>query len=150
MFLSEKILMIEPRGFALNKETAGDNFFQTKEQIKAPLETAMKEFHDLKYKLMKAGIEVTVITLSDELNTPDSVFPNNWFSTTPYGQLILYPMMAASRRLERRKEIIERVKPGYSKLIDLTLLEEKKFYLEGTGSLVMDHESKVAYASLSK
>jgi len=150
MFLSEKILMIEPRGFALNKETAGDNFFQSKELVKAPLETAMKEFHDLKYKLMKAGIEVTVITLSDELNTPDSVFPNNWFSTTPYGQLILYPMMASNRRLERRKEIIERVKPKYSKLIDLSLLEDRKFYLEGTGSLVMDHESKIAYASLSK
>ncbi len=150
MFLSEKILMIEPRGFALNRETSGDNFFQSKEQVKAPLETAMKEFHDLKYKLMKAGIEVTVFTLSDELNTPDSVFPNNWFSTTPYGQLILYPMMAANRRLERRKEIIDRVRPKYSKLIDLSLLEDRKFYLEGTGSLVMDHENKVAYASLSK
>ena len=59
-------------------------------------------------------------------------------------------MMATNRRLERRKEIIARVKPRYSKLIDLTLLEEKKFYLEGTGSLVVDHESKVAYASISK
>ena len=150
MFLSEKILMIEPRGFSLNQETIGDNFFQSQGHIKAPAETAMKEFHELKNKLIKAGIEVVVISPSDNLNTPDGVFPNNWFSTTPNNQLIIYPMMAENRRLERRKEVIEKVKAKYSKLIDLSKLEDRKFYLEGTGSLVMDHENKVAYASLSK
>lgn len=150
MFLSEKILMIEPRGFSMNPETTDDNAFQTQGLIKAPAETAMKEFHEFKNKLMKAGIEVMVISPTDDIVTPDGVFPNNWFSTTPYGQLILYPMMATNRRLERRQEIIEKVKPKYSHLIDLTSMEDRKFYLEGTGSLVMDHESKVAYASLSK
>lgn len=150
MFLSDKILMIEPRGFTLNKETSGDNFFQSGGQVKAPAETAMKEFHELKNKLMKAGIEVTVISPSDDVITPDGVFPNNWFSTTPYGQLILYPMMASNRRLERRKEVIDKVKSKYKSLIDLSSMEDRKFYLEGTGSLVMDHENRVAYASLSK
>jgi hypothetical protein len=150
MLLSEKILMIEPRGFTFNRETTGDNYFQSREHVKAPVETAMKEFHDLKFKLMRAGIEVSVYSPTDDTTTPDSVFPNNWFSTTPYGQLILYPMMAPNRRLERRKDIIEKVKQKYTSFIDLSNLEEKKFFLEGTGSLVMDHENKVAYASLSK
>jgi hypothetical protein len=150
MFLSDKILMIEPRGFSYNKETGVDNFFQSTGNIKAPVETAIKEFHELKNKLVKAGIEVTVISPDDNLVTPDSVFPNNWFSTTPDDKLILYPMMAENRRMERRKTIIDRMRKKYSKLIDLSGLEEKKFFLEGTGSLVMDHEKKIAYASISQ
>ncbi len=150
MILSEKILMIEPRGFTLNEETSADNFFQTTTTLKAPAETAMKEFHELKNKLMKAGIEVTVFSPVDELISPDGVFPNNWFSTTPHGQLIIYPMMASNRRIERRKEIIDRIKKKYTRVIDLTHLEEQKLFLEGTGSLVIDHENKTAYASLSQ
>ena len=79
MLLSDKILMIEPRGFTYNQETGADNFFQSTGNIKAPVETAIKEFHELKNKLVKAGIEVTVISPDDNLVTPDSVFPNNWF-----------------------------------------------------------------------
>ncbi len=150
MFLSDRILMVEPRGFAYNSETSPDNFFQANVTTKAPGESAMKEFHDLKNKIMRTGVMVTVISPNDGVHTPDGVFPNNWFSTTPEGQLILYPMMAANRRQERRKEIISRVTKEYKTLIDLSPLEEKNIYLEGTGSLVIDHEKKVAYASLSK
>ncbi len=149
MILSEKVLMIEPKGFCFNKETSADNFFQSEETIKVPGETAMKEFHDLKNKLVKAGIEVIVFSPEDELTTPDSVFPNNWFSTTPSGELILYPMKAVNRRIERRKEIIDKIKSENTKLIDLTPMEDRNIFLEGTGSLVLDHESKIAYASLS-
>ena len=150
MILSEKILMIEPRGFTYNEETGADNFFQTTATLKAPTETAMKEFHEIKNKLMKAGIEVTVFSPGDEFISPDSVFPNNWFSTTPFGQLILYPMMASSRRTERNKEFVDKLKKKYTKVIDLTHLEEHKLFLEGTGSIVIDHENKTAFASLSK
>jgi hypothetical protein len=149
MILSEKVLMVEPRGFAFNSKTT-DNTFQTKANIKFPVETALKEFHDLKNKLMRAGITVIVISPEDGQSTPDGVFPNNWFSTTPYGQFILYPMMAANRRLERRKEIIDRIKKPYKELIDFSPMEEKELFLEGTGSIVADHEKKIAYASLSQ
>ena len=142
--------MLEPRGFTFNEETRADNFFQSTTTIRVPAETAMKEFHEFKNKLMKAGIEVTVFTPAEELNSPDSVFPNNWFSTTPYGQLILYPMMASNRRIERKKEIIDRLKKKYTSIIDLTHFENQNLYLEGTGSLIVDHENKSAYASLSQ
>jgi hypothetical protein len=150
MILSEKILMIEPRGFSFNKQTSEDNFFQSSAAIKAPGEAAMREFQELKNKLVGADIMVTVISSIDGINTPDAVFPNNWFSTTPNGQMILYPMMAPNRRLERRKEIIEKVRKDYPELIDLTRMEERESYLEGTGSLVLDHNERIAYASLSK
>jgi hypothetical protein len=150
MFLSEKVLMVEPRGFNFNVETSADNFFQSANSPKAPGEAAMKEFHELKNKIMKTGITVTVISPNDGIITPDGVFPNNWFSTTPGGELILYPMMAVNRRNERRKEIINRVNKEYKTLIDLSPLENKNAFLEGTGSLVIDHENKIAYASLSK
>jgi hypothetical protein len=150
MILSEKVLMIEPRGFSFNKKTSADNFFQSTANIKFPAETALKEFQDLKYKLMRAGITVIVVSPEDQLATPDGVFPNNWFSTSPYGHFILYPMMASNRRLERRKDIIDKFRRDYKELIDLSSLEEKDLFLEGTGSLVIDHENKTAYASLSK
>lgn len=150
MILSEKVLMVEPKGFSFNTKTSSDNFFQSQGNVKFPVETAMKEFHDLKTKLMKAGITVIVISPDDGQATPDGVFPNNWFSTSPYGQFVLYPMMADNRRLERRKEIIDRLKKQYKEVIDLSGMEEKNIFLEGTGSLVVDHENKIAYASLSK
>ena len=150
MILSEKIIMIEPRGFTYNEETGGDNFFQSTTTLKVPSETALKEFHEFKNKLMKAGIEVNVFSPTDEIISPDGVFPNNWFSTTPNGQLILYPMMAANRRMERREELIDRIKKNYSETIDLTYLEKDEHYLEGTGSLVIDHENKIVFASLSQ
>ncbi len=149
MFLSDKVLMIEPRGLTFNSQTSQDNFFQSPGSIKAPVESAMREFHEMKKKLMKAGITVIVISPDDELLTPDSVFPNNWFSTTPEGELILYPMMATNRRQERRMDIISRLKKNYSKVIDLSSMEERQIYLEGTGSLILDHENKIAYASIS-
>ncbi len=150
MILSDKVLMVEPKGFSFNTKTSSDNFFQTPANVKFPAETAMKEFHDLKTKLMKAGITVIVISPEDGQTTPDGVFPNNWFSTSPYGQFVLYPMMADNRRLERRKEIINRLKKQYKEVIDLSGMEEKNIFLEGTGSLVVDHENKIVYASLSK
>ena len=150
MILSEKIVIIEPRSFTYNEETGGDNFFQTNTSLKVPSETALKEFHEFKNKLMKTGMEVNVFSPADDSVTPDSVFPNNWFSTTPNGQLILYPMMAANRRMERRTELIDRIKKNYSDIIDLTYLEKDELYLEGTGSLVIDHENKIVFASLSQ
>jgi len=142
-----QILMVEPKGFAFNTETI-DNFFQSQANIQAPGEAAMREFIELKKKLVSADITVNVF--SGQSDTPDATFPNNWFSTTPSGQLILYPMKAENRRKERREEIIEKLKQTYPEVIDLTYLENEHKVLDGTGSIVIDHESKIAYASLSQ
>lgn len=139
--------MIEPKGFSFNHETT-DNFFQMQATLQAPGETAMREFQDLKKKLLSADINVNVF--SPKEGTPDAVFPNNWFSTTPSGKLILYPMMAPNRRKERSKEIIDKLKKNYPELIDLSALENTEVFLEGTGSLVIDHEKKIAFAALSQ
>lgn len=138
--------MIEPRGFSFNSETT-DNFFQMQSSLQAPVEAAMREFQELKRKLVSADITVNVFSPKD--SSPDAVFPNNWFSTTPDNKLILYPMKAPNRRTERRKEIIDKLLKGYTDLIDLSSLEKEEKFLEGTGSLVIDHEKKVAFAALS-
>jgi len=147
MLLAEKVLMVEPKGFGFNQETSKDNVFQSPATIHAPGEAAMREYQDLKKKLMKAGITVMTFSPKDQ-TTPDAVFANNWVSTTP-DELIIYPMMSENRRHERNQFIIDRLKGLYKNFTDLTSIEKKGLFLEGTGSLVLDHENKTAYACLS-
>lgn len=149
---TNKILMVEPDSFYANPQTAIDNFFQQNlkgssiEDIHA---AAKDEFFSFVDQLTKTGIDVTVFRQGDVLQTPDATFPNNWFSTHPGGILILYPMSATNRRLERRTGIIDSLKKEYPTVIDLTSHENKNHFLEGTGSLVIDHKHRIAYASLS-
>lgn len=148
-----KVLMVEPRAFISNPQTSGDNFFQQNPSSISPDELDIKtrkEFDSLVEVLTDAGIEVRIFRQKDSLNTPDAVFPNNWFSTMPDGTCILYPMMAENRRLERRENIISFLDAKYGKIIDLTHDENRGIFLEGTGSLVIDHKNKIAYASLSQ
>jgi len=153
---ASKVLMIEPSlvsGIVSNPQTAGDNFFQQPVSSTAGEELAMKakkEFDGLVEILVDAGIEVHVFKQNDSLETPDAIFPNNWFSTLPGSIMVLYPMMAANRRLERRPDIISFLGRNYSRKIDLTHDENRGIFLEGTGSLVIDHSNKIAYASLSQ
>ena len=150
---AQKVLMIEPGNFYSNPQTAFDNFFQHETKNSSPEEinaSAFKEFDSLVDKLTVAGIDVTVIRKDDDRKTPDAVFPNNWFSTHPDGTLVLYPMNAANRRLERRPGIISQLEKRYPRLIDLTFHEKNNAFLEGTGSLVIDHANSIAYASLSQ
>jgi hypothetical protein len=150
---ASSVLMIEPKNFITNPQTVGDNFFQAMpadtpvEEINAEAE---KEFFSLKEKLESNGIEVVLFSQDDKLQTPDAIFPNNWFSTGKTGTLILYPMRAENRRPERRINILNFLKNKYPLHIDLTRNEDKGLYLEGTGSLVLDHENRIAYASLSE
>lgn len=150
---AKKIVMVRPAKFGFNPQTAESNAFQvevalTDEEIHAK---ALQEFDSMAEKIRGLGIEVVVLDDSVEPYTPDSVFPNNWFSTHFDGTLCLYPMEAEARRNERNPDAIELIKREYSsnKTIDLTHYEDQQMFLEGTGSLVLDHESKIAYASLS-
>jgi hypothetical protein len=150
---ASSVLMIEPKNFISNPQTAGDNFFQASvpdnftEEIN---KKASEEFLSLKNKLEGAGIAVRTFSQNDSLETPDAIYPNNWFSTHPNGTLFLYPMLAPNRRLERRESIVRWLGNNYPKKIDLSPNEGKNSFLEGTGSLVLDHDNKIAYASLSE
>jgi len=144
--------MVSPDDFGFNHDTASDNFFQkgfslTEAEVKSE---AQKEFRAFKNQLEEAGIEVVCFSPVNPTRSPDAVFPNNWFSTHPSSELVLYPMKPVSRRNERHPHIITYLKNHYKKTIDLTENESQNIFLEGTGSIVIDHENKIAYASTSQ
>lgn len=148
------ILMVRPANFGFNPETAENNFYQKQDDRNAEEinQIAQKEFDNFVSLLESKGIAVIVIEDSDEPKKTDSIFPNNWFSTHKDGKVILYPMFSPNRRLERRKDIIERLMElGFKveEVIDLSFFEQDKQYLEGTGSLILDRENKIAYACRS-
>jgi hypothetical protein len=142
------ILMIRPAAFGFNTETAASNVFQTKQPALKVQDEALGEFENMVVQLRDAGIRVTVINDTPNLKKPDAIFPNNWFSTHHDGTVVLYPMMAENRRLERRIDILDKLRNQnlVTRLIDLSDEEQREVFLEGTGSIVFDHIQKVAYA----
>jgi hypothetical protein len=148
---THKVMMVRPVNFGFNPETAASNAFQQKQEIENLNEIAQEEFDYYVDLLEDKGIEVIVIEDSENPIKPDAIFPNNWISMHEDGKLILYPMQAQNRRLERRQEIIDFIKSEFDvkEIIDLTEAENNGFYLEGTGSIVFDHTHKKAFACLS-
>ena len=153
--LSSSLLMIRPCQFFSNPQTADSNKFQGRSKLsdKELQEAALNEFDMLVSKLKDADMNVCVFEDTPEPITPDSVFPNNWVSFHSDGTVVLYPMEAENRRLERRLDIIETLKNEHGfyvkKIIDMSYLEDKQEYLEGTGSMILDHVNEIAYACLS-
>jgi hypothetical protein len=146
------ILMIRPVNFGFNEQTAGSNAFQNRNAEEQQVQNkALKEFDNLVDVLRENGVEVIVIDDTPEPHTPDSIFPNNWVSFHSDGNVFMYPMMAENRRLERREDIIMRLEDEFSikHVIDLSRFEHENKFLEGTGSMVLDRENKIAYACLS-
>lgn len=145
------LLMIKPVRFGFNAETAVNNSFQVRSADTAVQEKALAEFENLIALLKKHGVDVTVIEDSPEPHTPDSVFPNNWISFHDDGTVYLYPMFAVNRRLERKQQVLDAIRAKYKvkQIIDLTKHEANHLFLEGTGSMVLDRENKIAYACLS-
>ncbi|MCY7352819.1 MAG: amidinotransferase, partial [Cytophagaceae bacterium] len=149
------ILMIRPVRFGFNEQTALTNAFQ---DIKLAAQTkdvaqndALREFDEMVRQLRAVGVDVIVVDDTSEPYTPDSVFPNNWVSFHNNGTVILYPMQAENRRLERRRDILDQIEEHFyiNRLVDLTAFEDEGKFLEGTGSMVLDRKYKVAYACLS-
>lgn len=148
---AKKVLMISPRNFISNPETSIDNSFQAVRDANTNPETeALEEFTRLENLLVSNGIDVKVYAQTDELFTPDAIFPNNWFSTHPEGKLFLYPMKALNRRSERRKNIIDELKINYPVVTDYSGYEKEGHFLEGTGSMVIDTENSIVYAAKSQ
>lgn len=146
------VVMVRPHHFASNPETALDNAFQRTSAAEpaAVAGLAMVEFDRAVATLRDHGITVHVF---DDLGTetPNSVFPNNWFSTHHGGRVAVYPMYALNRRLERRADVIELLKTHYrvQEVIDYSGLELDQLYLEGTGAMVFDHLDRLAYVGNS-
>jgi hypothetical protein len=146
------ILMIRPVNFGFNEETAGSNAFQNRNADKTGVnEKAQREFDGMVNILRENGVDVTVIDDTPDPYTPDSIFPNNWVSFHADGTIFLYPMQAPNRRLERREDIIAQLEDRFDvkQVIDLSRFELQNKFLEGTGSMVLDRENKVAYACIS-
>jgi hypothetical protein len=145
------LLMIRPVRFAFNKETAVNNTFQEVDTDKDVASIAELEFDTFAQKLISSGLDVTIVQDTPEPHTPDSIFPNNWISFHEDGTIILYPMFAENRRAERKPHVLNEIKSKFNvtNQIDLTDLENKQMFLEGTGSMVLDRDNKIAYACLS-
>ncbi|MBY6146886.1 amidinotransferase [Mameliella alba] len=147
------VVMIRPHHFTPNAETARDNHFQTEAAADASLvaRTAHAEVTRAAETLRAAGVCVHLFE-DESTETPDSVFPNNWFSTHSGGHVAVYPMYSPNRRAERRQDVLERLKQDYrvQDIIDYSGLEQDGLFLEGTGAMVIDHLERVAYAARSK
>lgn len=143
--------MIRPVNFGFNAETAVNNAFQVAGQDAAAQEKAAKEFDAFVNILQQNGVDVTVVNDTPVPYTPDSIFPNNWVSFHQDGTIILYPMFAANRRQERKPGVLQQLGKRFSinKTVDLTGYEPQNKFLEGTGSMVLDRDKKIAYACIS-
>jgi hypothetical protein len=147
-----EILMVRPYQFYFNQQTAANNFFQSNVNIENANELAIAEFDAMVEKLRAHQIKVNVVQDTKDPSTPDSIFPNNWVSTHEGGTLCLYPMFAQNRRSERKSTVIDFLESNYKieNTLDLTDLEKEGIFLEGTGSMVLDHQNKLAYGCLSE
>jgi hypothetical protein len=149
------ILMIRPVSFRMNEQTAINNYFQEDLDLKnAEINAkAQNEFDAFVEKLRAVGVNVIVEHDDKLMDTPDSIFPNNWISFHENGDVALYPMFAENRRKERRDEVFIRLeKEGFliNNIIDYTSAENDGIYLEGTGSLLLDRINDKAYCALSE
>lgn len=150
MQTTDTVLMIEPVAFGFNEQTAVNNYFQVQQEGNVQ-DKALKEFNDFVEKLRAKDINVITIKDTLEPKTPDSIFPNNWVSFHADGKVVLYPMFAENRRLERRDDIINQIKEQFevTEVIDYSGAEKDNLFLEGTGSMIFDHDNKLAYGSVS-
>jgi hypothetical protein len=152
---TQSIVMIRPIAFRMNEQTAVNNYYQKVLDNLLPSTVnakAQAEFDAFVDKLQKVGVEVIVLEDTLTPDTPDSIFPNNWISFHENADVTLYPMFAENRRLERREDVLELLEEkGYQieNIVDYTEAEQDGFFLEGTGSIVLDRANGKAYCALS-
>lgn len=143
--------MIRPVNFGFNEQTSGNNAFQVRGDEENARAKAVKEFDEFSELLRSNGVELFVVEDTPEPHTPDSVFPNNWFSTHEGGTMVLYPMYAPNRRQERKPSVINFIKENFKvkRVVDLTANEKQELFLEGTGSMIIDRDHNLVYACRS-
>ncbi len=152
---TDTFLMIRPAAFRLNEQTAVNNYYQrVLDNLVIPEVNAkaQAEFDAFVEKLRAAGVNIIVVNDTIDPDTPDSIFPNNWISFHENGDVALYPMFAENRRLERREDLLDMIEDeGFriDNIIDYTEAEKDGFFLEGTGSVILDRPNGKAYCALS-
>ena len=152
---STHILMVRPSSFRMNEQTAVNNYFQNNSDLSPAsiIQEARLKFDAMVTALRTAGANIVVFDEPENSDTPDALFPNNWISMHRDGRVALYPMYAKNRREERREEVLDLLeKEGFSieEIIDYTSAEEEAVFLEGTGSMILDHVNQIAYCALSE
>lgn len=154
MPVANTILMVRPAAFGFNEETAANNFFQQASGLSPERlqQQALAEFDEMVAVLQKNKVDVRVVNDSAHPPKPDAVFPNNWLSTTADGKVFVFPMFAPSRRAEKREEIIQELSRDFivTDFQDWSEYEAEGRFLEGTGSMLMDHDNKLIYAAISE
>jgi len=154
MAITSTILMVRPAAFGFNAETAANNYFQSNPDISnAELQKkALYEFDNMVAILRKRGVTVIVIEDTEIPAKPDAIFPNNWLSTSPNGTVTVYPMFAPNRRIEKREDIVQQLSKDFTvnNLQDWSEYEVEGRFLEGTGSMIVDHENSMIYAAISE
>ena len=143
---SQKFLLVKPKVFYYNDETSYSNVFQTNNELSGVFAKAFTEWNALCNNLMSYGINIKIFDGVE--SSPDSIFPN-WFTTYEDKTYDIFSMEALNRRTEKTDEIINFLDSRYKLKMNLTSFEEKKMYLEGTSSMVLDRKNKIAYSCLS-
>jgi len=155
--VTSQLLMVRPANFSSNTETLETNKFQSGLNINDSQESiqslAIEEFDNM-VNLLRDH-QITIFDLDDikELNNTDALFPNNWVTFHQDNTAVIYPMMAKSRRKEKRNDILKYLEEFESfrieKVVDLSYLEKDGCFLEGTGSMVLDRINKIVFACKS-
>ena len=156
---TNEVVMVRPKGFFFNAQTAVNNAYQHNDEadLNEVQKRALAEFNNLSDALKAKGVKVNILEDTAEPKTPDSIFPNNWFSTHEGGIMCIYPMFAENRQMEisKFKEKVVKIckdkdkDEEFFKIFDYSENHDKNKFLEGTGSIVIDRKNKVAYCSLS-
>ena len=124
-------MMIRPAAFDYNLQTAASNRMQVavEHDSAQAARSALHEFDAAVAALRGAGVKVCVVADTPSPPKPDAVFPNNWVSWHEDGTVVLYPMEAPNRRLERRREILDEVAAQshyrIRRIVDLTPFENQ-------------------------
>lgn len=151
--ITDAVLMVSPDSFGFNHETSFTNLFQNQIEVseKEIRNHALLEFNQVVEILRAENINVFVSPSRKDIETPDAVFPNNWISTHEGNQIVIYPMLTKNRRSERQLSKVRDLLGFTAQTVvhDLSYFEEKGFFLEGTGSLILDRKRKVAFAAES-
>ncbi len=151
---ADAVLLVRPAAFGFNAEAARSNVFAHQSPDPEVARKALAEFDSLALRLSDCGVEVLVLDDTREPVKPDALFPNNWLSFHGDGTMALYPMASSLRRLERRprevRKLVERAGFRVDHVVDLAGHESSGTFLEGTGSLILDHPRRRAFANLSQ
>jgi hypothetical protein len=151
MQTTSHLLMIRPVNFSFNAETGVNNAFQVATTDNGAHQKALAEFEGFVKIVRDNGVDVIVVNDTPDPYTPDSIFPNNWVSFHEGGRICLYPMYAENRRLERKPAVLREIGDRFTinATLDFSNYEKEGLFLEGTGSMVLDRDHKIAYACLS-